>query len=201
MSGQNNGDAMKSNTAKSGIKPDSKAKAGKSSPLSAIGHARFLLKALPVLAVVLGLSAYLGNRFHLGIDDQRELCLPGSHRWYLIDRHDQNVWRGDLVAFRADPRMAPWFPAGRIIVKVATGMPGDRVQVDESQTLINGKPVSNGLVLTEKLGKPSTDFIREATVPGSALWATGTHPRSFDSRYWGFVYDKHIIGRAYALPF
>ena len=164
-------------------------------------HAIFLLKALPVLAVALGLGAYLGNRFHLGIDDQRELCLPGGHRWYLIDRHDQNVWRGDLVAFRADPRMAPWFPVGRIIVKVATGMPGDYVQVDGMHTLINGKPVSNGLALTEKLGKASTDFIRDVTVPGSALWATGTHPRSFDSRYWGFVYDKQIIGRAYALPF
>lgn len=170
-------------------------------PLSARDHALFLLKALPVLAVVLGLGAYLGSRFHLGIDDQKELCLSGNHRWYLIDRLDQNVWRGDLVAFRADPRMAPWFPAGRIIVKIATGMPGDRVQVDGSQTLINGKPVSEGLALTEKLGKPSTDFIREATVPGSALWATGTHPRSFDSRYWGFVYDSQIIGRAYALPF
>ena len=176
-------------------------KANAKQPSTANDHALFLLKALPVLAVVLGLGAYLGNRFHLGIDDQRELCLPGGHRWYLIDRHDQNVWRGDLVAFRADPRMAPWFPVGRIIVKVATGMPGDYVQVDGMHTLINGKPVSNGLALTEKLGKASTDFIRDVTVPGSALWATGTHPRSFDSRYWGFVYDKQIIGRAYALPF
>jgi len=168
---------------------------------TAKAHALFLLKALPVLAVVLGLGAYLGNRFHLGIDDQKELCLPGGHLWYLIDRHDQNVWRGDLVAFRADPRMAPWFPTGRIIVKLATGMPGDRVQVDGSHTLINGKPVSEGLALSPKLGKPTADFIREATVPGSALWATGTHPQSFDSRYWGFVYDNQIIGRAYALPF
>jgi conjugal transfer pilin signal peptidase TrbI len=177
------------------------AKANAKQPATAKAHALFLLKALPVLAVVLGLSAYLGNRFHLGIDDQKELCLLGNHRWYLIDRHDQDVWRGDLVAFRADPRMAPWFPAGRIIVKVATGMPGDRVQVDGSQTLINGKPVSEGLALSPKLGKPPSDFIREATVPGSALWATGTHPLSFDSRYWGFVYDNQIIGRAYALPF
>jgi conjugal transfer pilin signal peptidase TrbI len=80
-------------------------------------------------------------------------------------------------------------------------MPGDRVQVDGSHTLVNGKPVSDGLGLTPKLGKPSADFIREATVPASALWATGTHPKSFDSRYWGFVYDQQIIGRAYALPF
>ena len=201
MSDQSDGDAMKNNSAKSDTKPDSKAKAGKSTPLSARDHALFLLKALPVLAVVLGLGAYLGNRFHLGIDDQKELCLLGNHRWYLIDRHDQNVWRGDLVAFRADSRMAPWFPAGRIIVKLATGMPGDFVQVDGMHTLVNGKPVSEGLALTPTLGRQLSDFIREATVPASALWATGTHPRSFDSRYWGFVYDNQIIGRAYVLPF
>ena len=177
------------------------AKANAKQPSTAKSQALFLLKAIPALAVVLGLGAYLGDRFHLGIDDQQELCLPGNHRWYLIDRHDRDIWRGDLVAFRADSRMAPWFPACRIIVKLATGMPGDRVQVDENHTLVNGKPVSEGLALAAKLGKPASDFIREATVPGSALWATGTQPKSFDSRYWGFVYEQQIIGRAYALPF
>jgi len=170
-------------------------------PSMATERVRFLLKALPVLVATLALGAYLGNRFHLGIDDQKELCLPGNHRWYLIDRHDQNVWRGDLVAFSADSRMAPWFPPGRVIVKIATGMPGDRVQVNEQQTLVNVKPVSEGLALAGKLGKPASEFIHEATVPGSALWVTGTHPRSFDSRYWGFVYEQQIIGRVYALPF
>jgi conjugal transfer pilin signal peptidase TrbI len=161
----------------------------------------FLLKAVPVLAVVLGAGAYLGDRFHVGIDDQKELCLPGDHRWFVIDRHDQNVWRGDLVAFAADARMAPWFPIGRVVVKIATGVTGDRVEVDEHRTAINGKTVSEGLALSEKLGKTPVDFTRQENVPGGALWVTGTHPNSFDSRYWGFVYERQIIGRAYALPF
>jgi hypothetical protein len=36
-------------------------------------RALFLLKVMPVLAAVLGVGAYLGDRFHLGIDDQKEL--------------------------------------------------------------------------------------------------------------------------------
>jgi conjugal transfer pilin signal peptidase TrbI len=163
--------------------------------------ALFLLKAMPVLAAVLSLGAYLGDRFHLGIDDQKELCLPGDHRWFLIDRHDQNIWRGDLVAFQSDERMAPWFPHGRVVVKIATGVTGDRVQVDADHTVINRIAISNGLALSERLGKTPTDFTRLDTVPASAYWVTGTHPKSFDSRYWGFVYERQIIGKAYALPF
>jgi len=163
--------------------------------------ALFLLKAMPVLAAVLSLGAYLGDRFHLGIDDQKELCLPGDHRWFLMDRHDQNIWRGDLVVFEADERMAPWFPLGRLMVKIATGVTGDLVQVDASHTVVNGVTVSDGLALTEKLGKPPSDFSRRETVPAGAYWVTGTHVRSFDSRYWGFVYERQIVGKAYALPF
>lgn len=163
--------------------------------------ALFLLKAMPILAAVLSLGAYLGDRFHLGIDDQKELCLPGDHRWFLIDRHDQNIWRGDLVAFQADERMAPWFPLGRVVVKIATGVTGDHVEVDADHTVINGATVSDGLVLTEKLGKTPSDFTRQLNIPGNAIWVSGSHPRSFDSRYWGFVYERQIIGKAYALPF
>lgn len=163
--------------------------------------ALFLLKAMPVLAVVLSLGAYLGDRFHLGIDDQKELCLSGDHRWFLIDRHDQNIWRGDRVAFEADERMAPWFPLGRVVVKIATGVTGDHVQIDANHTVINGATVSEGLALSEKLGKTPRDFTRQLSIPGNAIWVTGSHPRSFDSRYWGFVYERQIIGKAYALPF
>jgi conjugal transfer pilin signal peptidase TrbI len=161
----------------------------------------FLLKAMPVLAAVLSLSAYLGDRFHLGIDDQKELCLPGDHRWFLIDRLDQNIWRGDRVAFEADERMAPWFPVGQVVVKIATGVTGDHVQVDVNHAIVNGVTVSQGLALSEKLGKPPSDFSRRETVPAGAYWVTGTHVRSFDSRYWGFVYERQIIGKAHVLPF
>lgn len=161
----------------------------------------FLLRSLPLLAAVLGCGAYLADRFHLGIDDQKELCLPGEHRWFVIDRHDQNIWRGGRVAFRADERMAPWFPLGRVVIKIATGVTGDWVRVDDSRTSINGETVSEGLALTEKLGKTTADLSRNETVPAGAYWVTGTHPKSFDSRYWGFVYERQVIGKAYVLPF
>lgn len=160
-----------------------------------------LLRSLPLLAVVLGTGAYLGNRFHLGIDDQQELCLAGGHRWFLIDRQDLNLWRGDRVAFRADGRLAPWIPVGRVVVKQVAGVAGDRVAVTTAGITVNDRPVAEGLALSGKLGQSPQAFIRTETVPGGALWVIGTQPKSFDSRYWGPVDERQIIGRAYALPF
>jgi conjugal transfer pilin signal peptidase TrbI len=161
----------------------------------------FLLKALPVLACILGSGAYLEDRFHLGIDDQKELCLPGGHRWFLIDRHDPKVWRGDLVAFRADGRLAPWIPAGRVVVKQVAGVAGDRVDVTAREIQVNGRSVADGLALSGKLGKSPNAYVRTETVPPAGLWVIGAQPKSFDSRYWGAVDERQIIGRAYALPF
>ncbi|WP_332309824.1 S26 family signal peptidase [Methylosarcina fibrata] len=81
----------------------------------------------------------------------------------------------------------------------ATGVTGDRVQVDSRQTRINGALIIEGLPLAEKLRKPLSVFKRDETIPAAAYWVTGLTPKSFDSRYWGYVYDHQVIGRAYAI--
>jgi conjugal transfer pilin signal peptidase TrbI len=162
---------------------------------------RVLLRSLPLLAGVVGAGAWLGDRFHLGIDDQQDRCLPGNHRWFLIDRHDRNLWRGDLVAFRADGRLSPWIPVGQVVVKQVAGVAGDRVTVTAARVTVNGQPVTAGLALSDRLGQPPADFVRTETLPPGRFWVIGTQPKSFDSRYWGPVEDAQIIGRAYALPF
>jgi len=158
---------------------------------------RFLLKAIPVLLLVLAAERYIGQRFLIGGDDQVDRCLPD--KWvYLIDTHNKDIWRGDLIAFRAE-RMAPFFKDGQIIVKIAAGVTGDTVHVDSQHTTINGERIIDGLPLTEKLKKPATRFNRHETIPSAAYWVTGQTDKSFDSRYWGYVYDHQVIGRAYAL--
>jgi conjugal transfer pilin signal peptidase TrbI len=56
-----------------------------------------------------------------------------------------------------------------------------------------------GLPLAIKLRKSPSTFKRDETIPAAAYWVTGKAPKSFDSRYWGYVYDYQVIGRAYAL--
>jgi conjugal transfer pilin signal peptidase TrbI len=59
--------------------------------------------------------------------------------------------------------------------------------------------IIEGLPLAEKLMKAPSTFNRDEKVPPSAYWMTGKTPKSFDSRYWGYVYDDQVIGRAYAM--
>jgi len=178
------------------ISPASSASAAsESKPKASLGA--FLHTALPVLFLVLSVEYYLGQRFLIGGDDQVDRCLPDK-RIYIIDTFNKDIWRGDLIAFRAE-RMTPYFKDDQIIVKIAAGVTGDRIKVDNLHTTINGSLVIEGLPLAEKLKKPPATFKRDETIPSAAYWVTGKTPKSFDSRYWGYVYDYQVIGRAYAL--
>jgi hypothetical protein len=42
-----------------------------------------------ILAIVV-IGHGLTQRYSIGIDDQKELCLEGEHRWYLIDHWDRS---------------------------------------------------------------------------------------------------------------
>ena len=158
---------------------------------------RFILRAGLALALVLGAGAYLAERFRIGYDDQDHQCLP-SHRWFLIDRHDREVTQGGIVAFAA-LGLDPYFRDGQTLIKRAAGVPGDRVEVGLETVRINGATVGERLALARALKRPPTDFLRDDVVPPGHLWMMGATADSFDSRYWGFLPEGQVIGRAYAL--
>ena len=158
---------------------------------------RFALRAGLALFLVLGLGAYLTERFRLGYDDQDHQCLPPS-RWFLIDRHDRDLTQGGMIAFAA-LGLDPYFREGQTLIKRAAGVPGDRVEVGLEAVRINGAAVGEGLALVGSLQRPASDFLRDDIVPPGHLWMMGATPDSFDSRYWGFLPERQVIGRAYAL--
>ena len=157
----------------------------------------FALRAGLALALVLGAGAYLAERFRIGYDDQDHQCLP-PHRWFLIDRHDRDVTQGTIVAFAA-LGLGPYFRDGQTLIKRAAGVPGDRVEVGLETVRINGATVGEGLALARTLNRPPTDFLRDDVVPPGHLWVMGATADSFDSRYWGFLPEQQVIGRAYVL--
>ena len=159
----------------------------------------FLWRAGLALVLVLGAGAYLASRFRLGYDDQAHQCLP-PHRWFLIDRHDREVARGAIIAFAAlGSQMGPYFRDGQVIIKRAAGVPGDHVEVGPATVRINGATAGGGLALARTLRRPPSEFLRDDMVPPGHLWVMGATADSFDSRYWGFLPARQVIGRAYAL--
>lgn len=161
---------------------------------------RFALRALLVLTLILVGSAYLCDRFRIGIDDQQALCLP-PYRWYLIDTRDRAIARGQLLAFAAMDVMAPYFTPGQTVIKRAAGVAGDQITVTTAATRVNGAPLPESApALAKTLGASPEAFVREAfVVPADHLWVMGETRDSFDSRYWGPLPAERVIGRAYAL--
>ncbi|MCI0457054.1 MAG: S26 family signal peptidase [Gemmataceae bacterium] len=126
---------------------------------------------------------------------------------------------GDLVAFRT-PDLRPYYPAGTSFTKAVAGVPGDRVIRLGRDFYVNGRYADTARA-TDSYGRPAQLFTpparhqplchqppvaqrscREMTaplVPDAALFVLGSHERSYDGRYWGYVNSTEVLGRVVAL--
>lgn len=151
--------------------------------------------ALLLLALFWG---WFFSRFTIGIDIQKETCLPGYHL-FLVDTLDKDIARDKVFAYRAKG-IEPFFKDGQQMVKYIRGVPGDHVEINVNDAvLINGKPVEHGLALARLLNQPEADFRGQKTLGDNEYWFMGTSPISFDSRYFGTIKYEQIIGRAYPI--
>lgn len=150
----------------------------------------------PKVVLVCTLAApvfiYAFDRFSIGIDPQKEQCLPW--RVFLIDKHDKAPIRGKTFAFTS--KYMEQFGRG---IKFVDGVSGDLVSVDPEKTTINGKVVGHGLMFAEKLGFTPQQLSRKGRVPSGNVWLMGRTNNSFDSRYWSSIPATSIIGRAYPI--
>lgn len=127
--------------------------------------------------------------------------------------------RGDVMVFR--------FPGDTSInyIKRVVGLPGDRILYKDKRLTINGKPAEQGeargyvlggdgygelrrltedldgvkhdILLTESPGEPT-----EIVVPEGHYFVMGDNrDHSNDSRYWGFVPDRNLVGKAFLIWF
>ncbi len=128
--------------------------------------------------------------------------------------------RGDVVVFR--------FPKDPSIdyIKRVVGVPGDRVQYHDKTLYINGEKVpqipagnyigtGSGLSMSgadirrEALGEVEHDILvmnnmrgasSDTVVPDGYYFVMGDNrDNSNDSRYWGFVPDENLVGKAFMI--
>ncbi|EPC03919.1 signal peptidase [Litchfieldella anticariensis FP35 = DSM 16096] len=183
----------------------------------------------PVLLVVLLLRSFLVEPFQIPSGSMRPTLEVGDFilvnkytyglRLPVLNTEVVEVGkpqRGDVMVFRF-----PQEPSVNFIKRVV-GLPGDRIRYEGKQLYVNGEPVPkrlleevpreapNELLLEERLGEVSHQIynnprdpgpqVRELVVPEGHYFMMGDNrDHSNDSRYWGFVPEENIVGKAFAV--
>jgi signal peptidase I len=159
-----------------------------SSWLGAIAWVRDLGLAV-VIAVILIVFIYQpvkveGTSMMPALTDQERIFINKFTYRFGIG----TIERGDMVVF--------WFPLdkSKSYIKRVIGIPGDTVEIDEGQVIVNGKPLLENYVPESYRDRQS---LAPSKVPADQYFVLGDHRSSSnDSRAWGTVHRDYIYGKA-----
>ena len=183
----------------------------------------------PVLLVVLVLRSFLVEPFKIPTGSMIPTLLVGDYilvnkfayglRLPVLGTEIVPIGkpqRGDIMVFKY-----PEKPSINYIKRVV-GLPGDTIRYENKRVYVNGELVDQVLeaqmpaakpefkIYNEQLGdvnhtimitlqRPS-DQPQSWTVPPDSYFMLGDNrDNSRDSRYWGYVPDKYIVGKAFAV--
>lgn len=103
--------------------------------------------------------------------------------------------RGDFVGFYYQGKDFPQYrlTKGKFVIKQIWGFPGDLLRIDEkyNKVYINGE-LKGAILKTDRFGNPVEHFHYNGRIPQGKIFVMAPHPRSFDSRYYGFVEVKQL---------
>jgi signal peptidase I len=112
-----------------------------------------------------------------------------------ISYHLHPPQRSDIVVFQVPVALQEesGYSADQAFIKRVIGLPGDRIALRAGKVYRNGQPIAEPYVVEQ----PKAEDFPEVTVPLQQLFVMGDNRNnSNDSRYWGFLPMKNLIGHA-----
>ena len=153
-----------------------------------------------VIAVVLALiiRTFVVQAFKIPTGSMRTTLMEGDRILVnkFIYRFTQPK-RGDVIVFISPEDKKKDF------IKRLVGLPNENIQILNGAILVNNNPVEEGSILKKQNYYNRGDFGAEGqkvTVPPDAYYVLGDNSiSSRDSRYWGFMPKKYLLGRAFLI--
>ena len=105
--------------------------------------------------------------------------------------------RGDVVVFRSidDPH--------KDFIKRLVAVGGDTVEIRDLKVWVNGRPLSDPPIFRQMVYYNRGTYAQQGqpfkVPPGYGFFLGDNSASSRDSRYWGFLPEQNVIGRAFVI--
>lgn len=113
----------------------------------------------------------------------------------LLVQRFSNPGRGDVIVFQSPSNEEKDF------IKRIIGIPEDRVSISQGNVYLNGQKLDESDYLSQEIKTYGGPFLREGQeviVPAQSYFVLGDNRyNSSDSREWGFIHKRHLIGKSF----
>lgn len=165
----------------------------------------FLLDIIETLVIALSifLVVYLFFMQPHQVNGQSMVPTFQSGEYVLTDKVSYRLGepkRGEVIVFHAPPEANCPEGTGCDFIKRILAVPGETITLKDSTFYVNGQPVNEPYIPEEfqTLPGPYMNRVSTVTLGSDEYFAVGDNrPYSNDSRTWGPITRKDIVGRAF----
>ena len=153
-----------------------------------------------VIAVILALiiRTFVMQAFKIPTGSMRPTLIEGDR--IMVNKFIykfREPKRGDVIVFISPEDKKKDF------IKRLVGLPNENIQIANGSIIVNGRPAEESSILKKRHYYNRGDFGVEGqgvAVPNDAYYVLGDNSiSSRDSRYWGFMPKKYLLGKAFLI--
>lgn len=166
--------------------------------------AEYVVTVAVAIAIALAVQAFVVKPYRVPTPSMANTVRAGDR--VIIDRvlyGHRDIKRGDIIVFKGGDAVDD-----QVLLKRVVGLPGDVLEIEDGHLVVNGQfsdesfvPRAGGHVEPTEPG-PGDDTVPWSlngtyTVPDGHYYVLGDNRTdSFDSRFWGPIPRRAIIGKA-----